>query len=215
MMYRAVVFDFDGTIIDTERHLFEIINKHLKKHNLTEITLDFYRQSIGGAATDLHHYLEGQLGKENKHEIYVEHNNTSVDLPIIDAMKQLMDYCKKCHIPMAIATSSYRADIKPAFESLGLSNYIDIVVGREDVEAVKPSPEPYLTAVQKLNYNPGNCLAIEDSVNGATAAVVAGLDVIVNTNTMTEKQDFSEVAFTGKDLTGEEIITTYFEKNRD
>ncbi|MCI8277918.1 MAG: HAD family phosphatase, partial [Staphylococcus xylosus] len=50
-MYKAVVFDFDGTIIDTEKHLFEIINKHLIQHNSEEISLDFYRQSIGGAAT--------------------------------------------------------------------------------------------------------------------------------------------------------------------
>ncbi len=65
-MYKAVVFDFDGTIIDTEKHLFEIINKHLIQHNSEEISLDFYRQSIGGAATELHRYLEAQLGKDNK-----------------------------------------------------------------------------------------------------------------------------------------------------
>ena len=51
-MYRAVIFDFDGTIIDTERHLFETINKHLKFHKVEPISIDFYRQSIGGAATD-------------------------------------------------------------------------------------------------------------------------------------------------------------------
>ena len=48
-MYRAVIFDFDGTIIDTERHLFETINKHLKFHKVEPISIDFYRQSIGGA----------------------------------------------------------------------------------------------------------------------------------------------------------------------
>ncbi|MEJ7314532.1 HAD-IA family hydrolase, partial [Staphylococcus epidermidis] len=111
-------------------------------------------------------------------------------------MHQLMQYCKKRHIPMAIATSSYREDIQPTFDSLGLDEYIDVIVGREDVEAIKPNPDPYLTAVQRLNYNPANCLAIEDSVNGATAAITAGLDVIVNTNDMTELQDFSQIAYT-------------------
>src|SRR5699024_11869503 len=67
------------------------------------------------------------------------------------------------------------------------------------VEEIKPSPELYLTAVQRLNYNPVNCLAIEDSDNGATAAVNAGLDVIVNTNDMTEKQDRSEERRVGKE----------------
>ena len=183
-MYKAVVFDFDGTMIDTEKHLFEIINKHLKQHKQNEISLDYYRQSIGGAATALHNYLEEVLGIDNKNKIYEEHHETSVDLPIIESVQKLMDYCKQRHISMAIATSSYREDILPTFKNLG------------------------------LDYNPTNCLALEDSVNGATAAVTAGLDVIVNTNEMTELQDFNEVAYIGKDLSAEEIIKLCFENNR-
>lgn len=213
-MYRAVVFDFDGTVVDTEKHLFEIINKHLNYYGLQEVTFDFYRQSIGGLASALHQHLEAQLGKARKEAIYKEHNETSANLPMVKHIKQLMEYCKKHHIPMAIATSSFRNDIQPTFDRLGLDTYIDVVVGREDVEEIKPSPDLYLTAVQRLNYNPVNCLAIEDSVNGATAAVNAGLDVIVNTNEMTEQQDFSHVSYVGKDLTGTEIIENYFEKSR-
>ncbi len=52
----------------------------------------------------------------------------------------------------------------PTFKALGLDDYIEVVVGREDVEQVKPDPELYLSAVQQLNYMPTQCLAIEDSV---------------------------------------------------
>lgn len=211
-MYRAVVFDFDGTIIDTEKHLFTIINKHLLAHECSPLSLDYYRSSIGGAATDLHDYLEQTLGSEAKEAIYTEHNRTSVNLPIDEEIEQLMTYLKKHHIPMAIATSSYRTDIQPTFDKLGLAQYIDVIVGREDVTDVKPNPELYLTAVQRLNYNPVNCLAIEDSVNGATAAVTAGLDVVVNTNEMTEAQDFSSVSFVSMDVTAREMIAQYFIK---
>ena len=124
-----------------------------------------------------------------------------------------MKYCKQRHIPMAIATSSYRKDIEPTFKRLGLEQYMDIIVGREDVDEVKPNPELYLTAVQQLNYNPVNCLAIEDSVNGATAAINAGLDVIINTNRMTEQQPFHTLNFTAKDVTANEIIEHYFEQH--
>ncbi len=210
-MYRAVIFDFDGTIIDTERHLFETINKHLKFHKVEPISIDFYRQSIGGAATDLHNHLETAIGLDKKEKIYQEHHETSGDLPIIDTIKALMNYLKQRHIPMAIATSSYREDILPTFKKLGLDDYIDVIVGREDVENVKPDPEPYLTAVQQLNYNPTVCLAIEDSVNGATAAMMAGLDVVVNTNVMTAHQDFSTVNYVGKDMSLEDIVTQLFE----
>ncbi|GEQ05745.1 HAD family hydrolase [Staphylococcus gallinarum] len=211
-MYRAVVFDFDGTIIDTEQHLFQIINNHLTGNGLDPISVDYYRQSIGGAATELHNYLEAQLGLEKKSAIYQEHNETSVNLPINKEVEALMKYCKQRHIPMAIATSSYRKDIEPTFKRLGLEQYMDIIVGREDVDEVKPNPELYLTAVQQLNYNPVNCLAIEDSVNGATAAINAGLDVIINTNRMTELQPFQTLNFTAKDVTANEIIEHYFEQ---
>ncbi|MEX2955097.1 HAD family hydrolase [Staphylococcus pasteuri] len=211
-MYRAVVFDFDGTIIDTEKHLFDIINKHLTKHNESPITLEFYRRSIGGAATELHNYLEALIGPEKKAAIYKEHNDTSGHLPIIETIQQLMEYLKQRHIPMAIATSSHREDILPTFHKLGLDKYIEVIVGREDVENVKPNPEPYLTAVQQLNYNPTNCLAIEDSVNGATVANSAGLDVIVNTNVMTEEQDFSTVNYVAKDIDFDNIVQRFFSR---
>jgi HAD superfamily hydrolase (TIGR01509 family) len=210
-MYKAVVFDFDGTIIDTEKHLYDIINKHLIKHNHEPVSLDFYTGSIGGVANDLHEYLEDKLGKEQKEEIYIEHHNTSKDLPIFEEIKKLMAYLKQRHIPMAIATSSFRSSIEPAFKQLALENYVDVVVGREDVTEVKPNPELYLKAVQALNYNPANCLALEDSVNGATAAITAGLDVIVNTNKMTENQDFANVAYLNKDMSTANIIANYFE----
>ncbi|MBF7016397.1 HAD family hydrolase [Staphylococcus durrellii] len=210
-MYKAVVFDFDGTIIDTEKHLYEIINKHLIDHNHQPMSLEFYTDSIGGAAEDLHQFLEDKLGKEQKEQMYIEHHKTSKNLPIFDEVKALMEYLKKRHIPMAIATSSYRTSIEPTFKKLGLENYIDAVIGREDVSEVKPNPELYLKAVQALNYNPANCLAIEDSVNGATAAINAGLDVIVNTNAMTEKQNFANIAYVSKDVDSESIIAKYFE----
>ena len=116
-----------------------------------------------------------------------------------------MKYLKQRHIPMAIATSSYREEIMPTINALGIDEYVDVIVGREDVEAVKPDPELYLTAVQRLNYSPAHCLAIEDSANGATGAMNAGLDVIINTNEMTEAQDFSAITFVGKDLSFEQI----------
>ncbi len=95
---------------------------------------------------------------------------------------------------------------------MGLDNYIDVIIGREDVDNVKPDPEPYLMAVQNLNYNPTNCLAIEDSLNGTTAAMMAGLDVVVNTNLMTAEQNFSTINYVGKDMSIEDIVTSLFEK---
>ena len=65
-MYKALVFDFDGTIIDTEKHLYDIINKHLSFHGVKPVSLEFYRSHIGGHAQGLHDYIEQQIGLEKK-----------------------------------------------------------------------------------------------------------------------------------------------------
>ena len=119
-----------------------------------------------------------------------------------------MAYLKQRHIQWLLQQVVIE-DILPTFHKLGLDEYIDVIVGREDVSNVKPDPEPYLTAVQQLNYNPTHCLAIEDSVNGATAANLAGLDVIVNTNVMTEEQDFTSVNYIAKDIDFDDIVQRF------
>ncbi|EHS03197.1 MULTISPECIES: HAD-IA family hydrolase [Staphylococcus] len=211
-MYKAVVFDFDGTVIDTEKHLFDLINTHLKIHQEAPISLEFYKQFIGGETTGLHTYLVDAIGFKNKEKIYDQYYQTIIELPVNPTIIQLMQYLKKRHIPMAIATSSYKKNIYPIFKQLGLDTYIDVVVGRENVESVQPNPEIYLKAVQELNYNPTTCLAIEDSVNGATAAMLAGLDVVVNTNIITKDQDFSTVQYVGQDMEFEDIKNFLFKE---
>jgi len=211
-MYKAVVFDFDGTVIDTEKHLFDLINTHLKIHQVAPISLEFYKQFIGGETTGLHTYLVDAIGFKNKEKIYDQYYQTIIELPVNPTIIQLMQYLKKRHIPMAIATSSYKKNIYPIFKQLGLDTYIDVVVGRENVESVQPNPEIYLKAVQELNYNPTTCLAIEDSVNGATAAMLAGLDVVVNTNIITKDQDFSTVQYVGQDMEFEDIKNFLFKE---
>ena len=204
MNYRAVVFDFDGTIIDTEQHLFETINHYLKcmeKLLFQSIIIVL----LLAARLELHVYLENEIGVEATEALYESHHTQSVHLPMIDNINHLMDILDKKKIPMAIATSSSRSNIQPTLDALGLTERIPVIVGREDVEEVKPAPDLYLKAVQELNFNPGSCLAIEDSVNGATAAERAGLGVIVNTNPMTSIMNFDALQLVGMNMTADQI----------
>ncbi|CAL28723.1 HAD family hydrolase [Staphylococcus carnosus] len=210
MKYRAVVFDFDGTIIDTEQHLFETINKHLEMHGKTPISIDYYRASIGGAASELHTYLENEIGEKETEALYDDHHTQSAHLPMIENIRKLMNLLEKKSVPMSIATSSSRSNIQPTLEALDLPERMSVIVGREDVDEVKPAPDLYLKAVQELNLNPVSCLAIEDSVNGATAAETAGLGVIVNTNAMTELMNFDALQLVGKNMTADQIDTEFF-----
>ncbi len=214
-MYRAVIFDFDGTLIDSETHLFEVMNKQLIKYGAEPVSKAFYQRSIGGAAEELQDYLTQALGEEKKAEIYDIHHKTMDELPLRTGIEKLLQQLKQHHIPMAIATSSYAKDIEAAYRSLGLDQYIDVMIGREAVSEVKPNPEPYLTAVQALHFSPEHCLALEDSINGATAAMRAGLDVIVNTNPITESQDFSDITYLAKEVPASDIFEKYIRQGKE
>ena len=209
-MYRAVIFDFDGTIIDTEQHLYEVINAHLDEVDEKPVSIDFYRSNIGGRALALHHYLLEILGDEKVDKIYQKHHERAGHLPLRPGVKTFMEQLHARHIPMAIATSSARKDIEPLIKRLGIAPFIQVIKGREDVDAVKPEPDLYLSAVQDLNFSPTHCLAIEDSVNGATAAITAGLDVIVNTNSMTKVSDFSALDLLAYDTDLTHVIQQFF-----
>ncbi|MGV3274488.1 HAD family hydrolase [Staphylococcus sp. 11261D007BR] len=209
-MYRAAIFDFDGTIIDTEQHLFETINQHLTEDGHEPITIEFYRSNIGGRALPLHRYLVDLLGEDHVSRIYEAHHQSAAHLPLRPGVLELLETLHARHIPIAVASSSSREQVQKHIESLGIGSYISVVKGREDVEAVKPAPDLYLTAVQALNYSPAHCLAIEDSVRGATAAVTAGLDVIVNTNAMTQVNDFSHLPIKAKDIDLSTVVSRYF-----
>lgn len=209
-MYKAVVFDFDGTIIDTERHFFNTSNDFLTRHGATVMTEDMYRASVGGSGDGIAAYLRDALGEEGLTAIADTHRDTSCTLDIFPHIQAWMAYFKQHHIPMAIATSSYREDIMPAVKALGLDKDISVVIGREDVEAIKPEPDLYLTAVRELNYRPTDCLAIEDSASGAQAAVNAGMDVVVMTNGFTQGHDFSHIPYLEKDIDTQTFLERYF-----
>ncbi|MCU5745226.1 HAD-IA family hydrolase [Staphylococcus sp. SQ8-PEA] len=211
-MYRAVIFDFDGTIIDTEQHIYETINHYLEEQDEALISRSYYSETIGGSDDQLRSYLAETIGEEEQTRLYEDIHRSSASLPIRPEIKEIMTMLKQRHIPMAVATSSYRKDIEEAYNHLELGDFIDVVVGKEDVEEVKPSPELYLRAVQALNYNPVNCLAIEDSLNGAESATTAGLDVVINTNNLTKHHDFSSINYTDKDITAEQLIERYFDR---
>jgi len=78
----------------------------------------------------------------------------------------------------ALATMSYRKETMHVLQSLGLAQYLDEVLIREDVTNPKPDPEIYLLVAQRLGVEPRDCLVIEDSPNGARAGVAAGMNVI-------------------------------------
>lgn len=202
----GVILDFDGTIIDSETNLYNAINRNLTERGHKPLDLDVYKASIGTESDELNSYILERIGDEGVRAISEDHQRTCLDLECYPHIMKLVNYCRQNKIPMAVATSSRRADIIPMLEHFGIRDAFVSIRGKEDVESVKPDPALYRLAGEDLAIAPSAIFAVEDTVNGSLAAVRAGMNAIILTNEMTGDMDFGHVKYYAKDISYDEII---------
>jgi len=101
------------------------------------------------------------------------------EIPLRAGAHELVAYLAEQNIPRAIATSSRRPTVDRYLGRVGLRDYFTAIVSREDVDNPKPAPDPFLVAAARLGLQPGDCLALEDSHHGITAAHAAGMMAVM------------------------------------
>lgn len=194
-MIRAIVFDFDGTILDTESAEFTCWQEVYRAHGLT-LQLDHWQQGVGTqggfdpwlALPEMLPAVRSRLAADL--EAAVEENVRALDLR--PGVRETLQEARAKGYELAMASSSGRAWVEPLLVRHGLLDCFTVVTTRDDVEIVKPDPQLYTLAVQRLDVRPEEALAVEDSLNGATAAAAAGLRVIIVPNQITASQPFPE-----------------------
>ncbi|GAB2685195.1 HAD family hydrolase [Nocardia thraciensis] len=178
---RAVVFDMDGLLLDSERLAIEslISSGEQLGHDLP---LEFCRGMIGQPADRCRELAVAAYGPGFPvDDFFATHEATLsrfVDdgrLTVKPGVAEMLDELDSQTIPRAIATSSGRERTDHHLRVAGIAGRFDAVVTRQDVTRGKPHPEPYLTAVAALGADPEHVLALEDSPNGLRAAHAAGL----------------------------------------
>jgi HAD superfamily hydrolase (TIGR01509 family) len=183
MNVAAIVFDFDGVILDTETAEYDSLCHVFAQHG-TEFPLDLWRSFIG--TTDHAHWTD-VLREQVDHHVDVDavradrrrHNRALLaELDVLPGIVNLLDAAVAEGIPVAIASSSHRDWVEPHLERLGLLHRFDTVCIRDDVARGKPAPDVYELAVSRLGVDPAHAIAIEDSINGCIAARAAGLTVV-------------------------------------
>ena len=208
---KAVIFDMDGTLADTEESHRQAFNLAFEEGGcpLRWSRGEYQRLlAISGGRERILHCLRtrgGELARLNeeaaalhrrKSELYAEKLEKEA-LGLRPGIRRLLLECHREGILLAIATSSSRKNVETllsgAFEGGGLALFASIMTS-DVVEEKKPSPAVYQAALAELEARPQDCLAVEDTKNGNAAALAAGVKTIITCHALTLDDDFSGAA---------------------
>jgi len=196
-MLRAVIFDFDGVITDSEVLHLRAFNQSLIPYGVKISTKDYYTNYLGFSDFDCYKALvdngllkidELQIGEIicGKSKIFEELTRT--EGRTIEGVHEFLQMIEENKIPMAICSGSLMVEIEVMLEGAGLRNFFAEIVSAEQVNKGKPHPEGFLLALQKLNKTcrppiaANECIVIEDSHWGLQAGKAAGMHTVAVTN---------------------------------
>ena len=195
MRPHALIFDFDGTILDTETHEFDVWAEIYTQHGAI-LGLQEWGRGVGTwDAFDPFAHLEDQTESSlNRDALHAQIRREvlariEVSQPMPGVVSTL-EAAKHAGVRLAIASSSDRAWVGGWLEKLGLHGFFESLSTRDDVQRVKPDPELYVLAANRLELEPATCIAVEDSPNGCKAALAAGMRVIAVPNPVTRTLEF-------------------------
>ncbi len=192
-MIRALIFDFDGLILDTEGPAYESWVEIYREFG-ADLPLSAWQAWVGGSphGFDPCGYLEGQLGRAVDREGLTRRQlKREAELietqGVLPGVEQYIADAKRLGLKLGLASSSDCDWVYRYLEKLGLREAFDSVKCADDVERVKPHPDLYLAVLKELGLRPEEAIALEDSPNGITSAQAAGLFCVVVPNPLTRQ----------------------------
>jgi HAD superfamily hydrolase (TIGR01509 family) len=197
-MIKALIFDFDGIIMDTESPELRVWQDIFTGQGV-DFPLDIWlRDVVGSTVANFNPaaYLASATGRtfdlaalhEQARKSRLEVQARLTEMP---GVMDMLAEAKLLHLRLAIASSSPHSWVDHYLRQLGLFETFNVVICREDVLAIKPAPDLFLTALSALGVGAGEALAFEDSPNGILAAIRAGVRVVAVPNPVTKQADFS------------------------
>jgi HAD superfamily hydrolase (TIGR01509 family) len=193
MMIRALVFDFDGLILDTETPLIDSYGDVHEKHGVPFDRAAFLR-SVGHAdyAFDPWH---GFSPHADRAALEVERRALKdarlLRQKILPGVSALLADGRKSGLRLGLASNSAHAWVEPNLKRLGLHDYFEYFACREDAPSPKPEPDLYKLVLQHFGLRGSEAIAFEDSQTGVLAASRAGLRVVAAPNPSTAHHDFA------------------------
>lgn len=207
MKYKAIIFDFDGVLFDSEKIHLQASNQVFRELGFTISEKEYFQRYVGLSDNDVFDFILNEKNiqfnpeqvkslRQDKVAAYKKIINSSEFLYGISNVKNFIE-AYEAIARFAICSGATREEIESTLEKLEngkLKKYFKYIISIEDVAKGKPSPEGYILTAQRLNLSPQHCLAIEDTPKGVSAAKDAGMSVVAITTSLS-KSHFSNVDF--------------------
>lgn len=192
----AVIFDFDGLIIDPEMGVYAAASTMLGSMG-HEVSIEQWAALVGLGEDDSWHALCETLGCEIDRArydevVWAEEASWQLSIPLLPGVMTLLDELGRAGVPCGVASSSPASWITPHLDRHGLRERFDVIASSDRIDGrAKPAPDVYLLACQELGVEPAAAVALEDSPVGVAAAIAAGLVVVAVPNAVTRLTDLS------------------------
>ena len=198
---RALVFDFDGLILDTEEPVYRSWLEVYQAHG-EELPFERWVQIVGSTTTGFHpqHHLEERLGRPLPKEVLDRRVGRRTEMilaqELLPGVVSHLDAARELGLKVGVASSSTAEWVRGHLVRLGILERFDCMRCRDDVTNVKPEPDLYIAVLECLSVAPSEAIAIEDSPHGVTAAKRAGMRCVAIPNSITARLDLSRADLT-------------------
>lgn len=184
MMIKAIIFDMDGLMIDSENATYRVFKKVLANYGYN-MTKDFYVTLLGNTRPTVTKKYKQEFGEDFDVDKYIkegydvlEAEFISEGIPVKKGLVNLLKYLKDNNYKTIVASSSIKARVQNVIETLNIDQYFDDIICGDDVQNGKPDPEIFLKACDKLGIDVSEAIVLEDSEAGIEASYKANIKVI-------------------------------------
>jgi len=196
-LIRAIVFDFDGLILDTEEPVYQSWVEVYREHG-EELPFERWVEIVGSTTAGFHpqHHLEERLGRSLTKDVLDRRIGRRTELvlaqSLLPGVVQHIESARAMGLKLGVASSSTRDWVSGHLDRLGILDRFDCLRCRDDVANAKPEPDLYIAVIECLGVLASESIAIEDSPNGVLAAKRAGLLCVAIPNSITAGLDLGQ-----------------------
>ena len=200
ILYKAVVFDMDGVIFDSEREVMQCWKEVASRHNIPDIEKAILA-CTGTTMVRTREIMLNLYGADFPYDEYARESSAIFHsrydggrLPMKPGVKELLTFLKEHDKKIALASSTRQQVVTDELRDAGIIEYFDRIICGDMVSRSKPAPDIFLKACEELNISPSDSYAIEDSYNGIRAAHAGGLHPIMVPDLLPADEEMQSLA---------------------